>query len=98
MFNIFSQEEKEEAEKGSERFHQDNVKQYCEFCKENTEFLYDRCFPKTRGNIKSILKDLKLDSYDPLQIIEKTKGKTADDNLWLKFKYFPQRRELDAGN
>ena len=62
------------------------------------EFLYDRCFPKTRGNIKSILKDLKLDSYDPLQIIEKTKGKTADDNLWLKFKYFPQRRELDADN
>ena len=42
MFNIFSQEEKEEAE-NSERFHQDNVKQYCEFCKENTEFLYDRC-------------------------------------------------------
>lgn len=43
MFNIFSQEEKEEAEKSSERLHQDNVKQYCEFCKENTEFLYDRC-------------------------------------------------------
>ena len=43
MFNIFSQEEKEEAEKGEERLHQDGVKQYCEFCKENTEFLYDRC-------------------------------------------------------
>ena len=43
MLNIFSQEEKEEAKKGSERLHQDNVKQYCEFCKENTVFLYDRC-------------------------------------------------------
>ena len=43
MFNIFNQEEKEEAEKGSERFHQDNVKQYCEFCNESTDFLYDRC-------------------------------------------------------
>ena len=42
MFNIFSQEEKEEAEKSSERLHQDSVKQYCEFCKENTDFLYDR--------------------------------------------------------
>ena len=43
MFNIFNQEEKEEAEKGSERLHQDRLKQYWEFCKENTEFLYDRC-------------------------------------------------------
>ena len=43
MFNMFSPEEKEEAEKGSERLHQDGVKQYCEFCKENTDFLYDRC-------------------------------------------------------
>ena len=32
MFNIFNQEEKEEAEKGSERFHQDTVKHYCAFC------------------------------------------------------------------
>ena len=43
MFNIFSQEEKEEAEKVTERLRQERVKQYCEFCNENTEFLYDRC-------------------------------------------------------
>ena len=43
MFNIFSQEEKEEADKGEGRLHQDGVKQYCKFCKENTDFLYDRC-------------------------------------------------------
>ena len=35
--------EKEEAQKGEERLRQDYIKQYCEFCKENTEFLYDRC-------------------------------------------------------
>ena len=62
------------------------------------EFLKDRCFPETRGNLKSVLRDLNLDSYDPLQIVERTKGKTADDNLWLKFKYFPQRREINANN
>lgn len=62
------------------------------------EFLEDRCFPETRGNIKSILKDLQLDSYDPLQIVEKTNGKTADDNLWLKFTYFPKRGEIYANN
>ena len=43
MFKIFSQEEKEEDEKGSESHHQDSVKHKCEFFKENTEFLYDRC-------------------------------------------------------
>lgn len=62
------------------------------------EFLEDRCFPRTRGNIKAILRDLELDSYDPLQIVEKTKGRTADDNLWIKFKYYPQRGEMNAGN
>ena len=62
------------------------------------DFLEDRCFPKTRGNIKAILRDLNLDSYDVLQIVEKTKGKTADDKFWLKFKYFPQRRDINASN
>ena len=62
------------------------------------EFLADRCFPETRGNLKSVLKDLELDSYDPLQILEKTRGRTADDNLWLKFKYYPVRRDTYAKN
>lgn len=62
------------------------------------EFLEDRCFPKTRGNMKAVLKELGIDSYDPLQIVERTRGRTADDNLWLKFKYFPQRRDMNASN
>ena len=57
--------------------------------KQFEEFLADRCYPVTRGNIKSILKNLGIDSYDTLQIAEKTNGRTADDDMWLKFKYYP---------
>ena len=53
-------------------------------------FLQDRCFPATRGNVKDILKDLRLTDYDPLQIVEKTKGRTAEDDMWLKFAYYPR--------
>lgn len=52
-------------------------------------FLTDRCFPSTRGNVKDILKSLQLSSYDPLQIVEKTRGKMAEDDMWLKFTYYP---------
>lgn len=52
-------------------------------------FLRERCFPVTRGNAKEILKGLQLTSYDPLQIVEKTRGRTAEDDMWLKFSYFP---------
>ena len=51
-------------------------------------FLQDRCFPKTRGNVKTVLAGLGLQDYDPLQIVEKTKGRTAEDDLWLKFQYY----------
>ena len=51
-------------------------------------FLQDRCFPKTRGNVKAVLAGLGLQDYDPLQIVEKTNGRTAEDDLWLKFQYY----------
>ena len=50
-------------------------------------FLQERCFPRTRGFLKEELRALGLDAYDPLQIVEKTKGRTAEDDLWLKFQY-----------
>ena len=53
-------------------------------------FLEDRCVPRTRGNIKQILSGLGIDSYDPLQIIEKTQGRLSDDDMWLKIRYFPR--------
>lgn len=52
-------------------------------------FLEQRCFPAARGNAKELLKELGLTCYDPLQIVEKTKGRTAEDAMWLKFKYYP---------
>lgn len=54
-------------------------------------FLKDRCFPATRGNVKDILNELQLTDYDPLQIIERTKGRTAEDDMWLKFVYYPRK-------
>lgn len=54
-------------------------------------FLKDRCFPVTRGNVKDILDDLQITDYDPLQIVEKTRGRTAEDDMWLKFAYYPRK-------
>lgn len=53
-------------------------------------FLQERCFPVTRGNAREILDELQLTDYDPLQIVEKTRGRTAEDDMWLKFKYYPR--------
>ena len=53
-------------------------------------FLKDRCFPATRGNVKDILKELQLTDYDPMQIVERTRGRTAEDDMWLKFAYYPR--------
>lgn len=51
------------------------------------EFLESRCFPRTRAGLKDILRDLDLDSYDPLQIIEKTRGRMAEDHQWIQVIY-----------
>ena len=48
------------------------------------EFLEERCFPRTRDNLKLILMDLELDFYDPFYIIEKTNGRMGEDMQWLK--------------
>lgn len=61
-------------------------------------FLKDRCFPATRGNVKDLLKQLQLTSYDPLQIAEKTRGRTAEDDMWLKFSYYPMEGEAYGQN
>lgn len=51
------------------------------------EFLEERCFPRTRDHMRLILKDLELDFYDPLSIVEKTKGRMAEDLQWIKITY-----------
>ncbi len=51
------------------------------------EFLESRCFPISRANLKLVLRDVGVESYDPLQIIEKTKGRMAEDYQWIKIQY-----------
>lgn len=47
-------------------------------------FLESRCMPRTRFGIRSELKEMGLDTYDPVQIIEITKGRCYEDNQWLQ--------------
>lgn len=48
------------------------------------EFLKSRCFPESRDKMKLILADLDLPFYDPLMIIEKTEGRMAEDDFWIR--------------
>lgn len=48
------------------------------------EFLKSRCFPESRDKIKLVLKDLDLPFYDPFMIIEKTQGRMAEDDFWIR--------------
>ena len=40
--------------------------------------------PKSRDKIKLELKRLGIPYYDPILIIEKTEGRMADDEFWIK--------------
>lgn len=48
------------------------------------EFLESRCFPRTRDKMKLVLADLDLPFYEPFMIIEKTEGRMAEDDFWIK--------------
>lgn len=48
------------------------------------EFLESRCIPKSRAGLQEYLETLGLDHYDPVDIIQKTQGRMAEDQLWLK--------------
>ena len=47
------------------------------------EFIGSRCFPESRANKKDIINKLGLPFYEPLNIIEKTKGRMAEDNQYI---------------
>lgn len=55
------------------------------------EFLESRCFPRTRDYLRLVLEDVGVDSYDPLAIVEKTKGRMAEDLQWIKISYLSPR-------
>lgn len=47
------------------------------------EFLKSRCFPETRDKMKIQLDALGLPFYDPMLIIDKTKGRMSEDDFWI---------------
>ena len=47
-------------------------------------FLESRCFPRSRDKMKIELRELGVPFYDPIMIIEKTAGRMADDDFWIK--------------
>ncbi len=47
-------------------------------------FLEERCIPESRAGIQEYLNVLNIDSYEPLEIIKKTKGVMAEDNIHLE--------------
>ena len=61
-------------------------------------FLRDRCFPQTRGNCKELLQEMELTDYDPLKIVEKTRGRLADDEMWLRLRYLPRKEIIYASH
>lgn len=47
-------------------------------------FLETRTFPASRDKMKLVLNELDLPFYDPFMIIEKTEGRMAEDEFWIK--------------
>lgn len=47
-------------------------------------FLESRCFPESRDKMKLVLQDLGLPFYDPYLIIQKTEGRMAEDDFWIR--------------
>ena len=53
--------------------------------KDFEEFIAERCFPESRAFMKTILKRIGVDYYDPMQILELNNGRTAEDNQYINF-------------
>ena len=47
-------------------------------------FLEERCIPRQRAGLREYLEALGLEEYDPLAIIQKTKGRMAEDDQWME--------------
>lgn len=60
------------------------------------EFLEDRCTPRTRYNIKEILRELGLDCYDVEEYVKKTHARSYDDRQWISFEKEMKFDECDA--
>ena len=47
-------------------------------------FLEERCIPRQRAGLREYLEALGLDEYEPLAIIQKTKGRMSEDDQWME--------------
>ena len=46
-------------------------------------FLAERCIPRSRAGLREYLETIGVERYEPLDIIQKTKGRMAEDNQWI---------------
>lgn len=46
-------------------------------------FLSSRCIPSRRAGLREYLEAIGVGEYDPLEIIQKTQGRMAEDRQWL---------------
>ena len=47
---------------------------------------------------KELLQEMDLTDYDPLKIVEKTRGRLADDEMWLRLRYLPRKEIIYASH
>jgi hypothetical protein len=47
-------------------------------------FLEERCIPCGRAGLREYLESIGLDEYNPIEIIQRTSGRMAEDNQWLE--------------
>lgn len=47
-------------------------------------FLEERCIPRSRAGLREYLETIGVDKYDPLEIIQRTAGRMAEDNHWIR--------------
>lgn len=48
------------------------------------DFLESRCFSRNLDKMKLMLKELSIPFYDPMLIVQRTEGRMAEDEFWLK--------------
>jgi len=51
-------------------------------------FLESRCFSREEADVGERLKELGLSDYDPMQIVERTKGRLPVDHHWMQIIHF----------
>lgn len=59
------------------------------------EFLESRCMPRTRYGIREELRSIGINSYDPFQIVQVTRGRVYDDHQYLTQMKEPWIAEFD---